>query len=68
MRRPLLRPAAIRRSGRPVGGVGRSETTAAELIAVVAARVRLRDLTIEEPEIEDIVYGIYGGADPGRAR
>jgi ABC-2 type transport system ATP-binding protein len=46
----------------------RSETTAAELIATVAARVRLRDLTIEEPEIEDIVRRIYGGADPGRAR
>ena len=46
----------------------RSKTTAAELIAAVAARVRLRDLTIEEPEIEDIVRRIYGGADPGRAR
>ena len=46
----------------------RSETTAAALIAAVAARVRLRDLTIEEPEIEDIVRRIYGGADPGRAR
>jgi ABC-2 type transport system ATP-binding protein len=46
----------------------RSETTAAELIAAVAARVRLRDLTIEEPEIEDIVRRIYGGADPGRAQ
>jgi ABC-2 type transport system ATP-binding protein len=37
----------------------RSETTAAELISAVAARYRLRDLTIEEPEIETIVRRIY---------
>jgi len=37
----------------------RNETTAAELIAEVAARYRLRDLTIEEPAIEDIVRHIY---------
>jgi len=47
----------------------RADTTAAELIAAVAARVRLRDLTIEEPAIEDVVRRIYGGepvqAPPG---
>jgi ABC-2 type transport system ATP-binding protein len=37
----------------------RGETTAAELIAEVAARYRLEDLTIEEPAIEDIVRHIY---------
>jgi ABC-2 type transport system ATP-binding protein len=37
----------------------RSETTAAQVIAEVAAAARLRDLTIEEPAIEDIVRGIY---------
>lgn len=37
----------------------RSETTAAQVIADVAATARLRDLTIEEPAIEDIVRGIY---------
>jgi ABC-2 type transport system ATP-binding protein len=37
----------------------RSETTAAQVIASVAASARLRDLTIEEPAIEDIVRGIY---------
>ncbi|MHB8577098.1 MAG: ABC transporter ATP-binding protein [Dehalococcoidia bacterium] len=37
----------------------RADTTAAEVVAAVAARVRLRDLTIEEPEIEDIVRDIY---------
>ena len=37
----------------------RSETTAAQVIASVAACARLRDLTIEEPAIEDIVRGIY---------
>jgi ABC-2 type transport system ATP-binding protein len=37
----------------------RTETTAAELIAAVAARYRLHDLTIEEPEIESIIRRIY---------
>ncbi|MDQ3811367.1 MAG: ATP-binding cassette domain-containing protein [Chloroflexota bacterium] len=37
----------------------RSEVTAAELIAGVAARYRLHDLTIEEPEIETIIRHIY---------
>ncbi|MBI3973617.1 MAG: ATP-binding cassette domain-containing protein [Chloroflexi bacterium] len=37
----------------------RADTTAAELIAHVAARYRLRDLTIEEPEIEAIIRRIY---------
>jgi ABC-2 type transport system ATP-binding protein len=35
------------------------ETTAAELIAAVSARYRIRDLTIEQPEIESIVRHIY---------
>ena len=37
----------------------RLDTTAAELIADVAGRYRLRDLTIEEPDIESIVRRIY---------
>jgi ABC-2 type transport system ATP-binding protein len=37
----------------------RAEVTASELIAIVAARYRLQDLTIEEPEIEGIVRRIY---------
>jgi ABC-2 type transport system ATP-binding protein len=37
----------------------REATTAAALIADVAARYRIRDLTVEEPEIEGIVRGIY---------
>jgi len=37
----------------------RLDTTAAELIAEVAARYRLQDLTIEEPDIESIVRRIY---------
>ena len=37
----------------------RLETTAAELIADVAARYPLHDLTIEEPDIETIVRRIY---------
>ena len=37
----------------------REEITAAELIAGVSARYRIRDLTVEEPEIEAIVRDIY---------
>jgi len=37
----------------------RNDITAAELIASVAARYPLHDLTIEEPEIETIVRHIY---------
>ncbi len=44
----------------------RAEVSAAELIAAVTARYRIRDLSIEEPEIEDIVRRIYeeGVLDP----
>ncbi|MCA1644145.1 MAG: ATP-binding cassette domain-containing protein [Chloroflexi bacterium] len=46
----------------------RLETTAAELIAEVAARYQLHDLTIEEPDIESIVRRIYlEGLDPSQA-
>ena len=37
----------------------RDVTTAAQLTAEVASRFRLRDLSIEEPDIEDIVRKIY---------
>ena len=37
----------------------RTDISAADLIAAVAARYRLQDLTIEEPEIEEIIRGIY---------
>ena len=37
----------------------RDATTAAALIADVSARYPVRDLTVEEPEIEAIVRGIY---------
>jgi ABC-2 type transport system ATP-binding protein len=37
----------------------RDATTAAELVAQVAARYELRDLAVEEPAIEDIVRRIY---------
>jgi len=46
---------------------GRSDTTAAEVVSAVAASARLRDLTIEEPAIEDIVRQIYEhGVEPKR--
>jgi ABC-2 type transport system ATP-binding protein len=37
----------------------RTETTAAQLIGVVAARYAVHDVRIEEPEIEDIVRRVY---------
>jgi ABC-2 type transport system ATP-binding protein len=45
----------------------RIEVTAAQLIAAVADRYALHDLTIEEPDIETIVRRIYerGLGDPG---
>ncbi len=35
------------------------ETTAAAVLAAVSARVEVRDLTIEEPDVEDVVRRIY---------
>jgi ABC-2 type transport system ATP-binding protein len=37
----------------------RDETTAAEVIAAVAKLAPIRDLTIEEPDIEDVIRRIY---------
>jgi len=37
----------------------REEITAAALVAAVSARYHIRDLTIEEPEIESIVRRLY---------
>ena len=34
-------------------------TTAAEVLAAVSARAAVRDLAIEEPDIEDVVRRIY---------
>ncbi|MBA2324564.1 MAG: DUF4162 domain-containing protein, partial [Pseudonocardiales bacterium] len=38
-----------------------SSTSAAELIAWVAARVPLRDVAVAEPSIEDLVRTLYAG-------
>ena len=45
----------------------RERTSAAKLTAQVAAQAALRDLTVEEPEIEDVVRRIYG-SPPGAVR
>ena len=37
----------------------RAQTTAAELVAAVAAEAQLVDLSVEEPEVEEIVRRIY---------
>ena len=39
----------------------RNAISAADLIARVAARYRVRDLTLEEPEIEEIIRRVYEG-------
>jgi viologen exporter family transport system ATP-binding protein len=56
-----IRPAAQVRADGPRRWLRfrRDEISAAELIAVVSARYRIRDLTIEEPEIEGIIRRIY---------
>ena len=41
----------------------RDEATAAEAISAVTSRYRIRDLTLEEPEIEGIVRRIYEGSE-----
>jgi ABC-2 type transport system ATP-binding protein len=45
----------------------RGETTAAAVVGAIAETGRLRDLTIEEPAIEDIVRRIYEGEHVGEA-
>jgi ABC-2 type transport system ATP-binding protein len=42
----------------------RDETTAAAVIAAVSAQVAVRDLTVEEPRIEDIIRRIYDANGP----
>ena len=39
----------------------RAETSAARLVVEVAARARIVDITVEEPDIEDVVRRIYAG-------
>lgn len=40
-------------------------TTAAAVLAAVTERAQVRDLTIEEPDIEDVVRRIYAASRPG---
>ena len=42
----------------------RDEVTAAAILERVAAQAAVRDLSVEEPAIEDIVRAIYRGEDP----
>ncbi len=45
----------------------RRETTAAAVVAGIAAATALEDLSIEEPEIEALVREVYATQPPGRA-
>jgi ABC-2 type transport system ATP-binding protein len=38
----------------------RNRMTASELIALLSGQVRIRDLSVQEPDIEDVVERIYG--------
>jgi ABC-2 type transport system ATP-binding protein len=40
------------------------QTTAAKVLAAVAEQAEVRDLTVEEPDIEDVVRRIYAAARP----
>ena len=52
--------AVVRHEGRRIWlRFNRTTTTAAALIADLAAHYRIRDLTVEEPEIEGVVREIY---------
>ena len=42
----------------------RTETTAAQIVAAVSGQARLVDLTIEEPDIEDVIRRIYARESP----
>lgn len=39
-------------------------TTAAALVAAISSQAAIRDLTVEEPAIEEVVRQIYGGGEP----
>lgn len=58
---PLVEGAELLRREGPRAWLrfDRERVTAAGLIAAVAARCPVRDLTVEEPEIEDVVRRIY---------
>jgi len=45
----------------------RGETTAAAVVAGIAAATALEDLSVEEPEIEDLVREVYGRLPPDAA-
>jgi ABC-2 type transport system ATP-binding protein len=59
--RPSLPQAELVRQEGPRAWLrfDRQHVTAAELISAAAAHYPIRDLTVEEPEIESIVRGIY---------
>ncbi|MEL6984728.1 MAG: methionine ABC transporter ATP-binding protein, partial [Actinomycetota bacterium] len=40
-------------------------TSAAQVIAEVTARASVRDLTIEEPDIEDLIRTVYASVEQG---
>ncbi|HEX2850714.1 MAG TPA: ATP-binding cassette domain-containing protein [Acidimicrobiales bacterium] len=42
---------------------GRADTTASEVIDAVVRQARIRDLTVEEPDIDDVVTRIYTAGD-----
>ena len=44
------------------------DMSAAELIAELSGQVKIRDLSLEEPDIEDIIKTIYHSGEIGKCR
>jgi ABC-2 type transport system ATP-binding protein len=44
----------------------RAAATAADIVAAVSASWDVRDLTVEEPDIDEIIHHIYSETIPGR--
>ena len=60
-------PAAVGGGGRAAPAPRRSPAAPAAAVAAVSARTELRDLTIAEPDIEDVVARLYRRAAAARS-
>jgi ABC-2 type transport system ATP-binding protein len=66
---PIALPGVAQESTSPDGrlvtfSLDGSATTAGELVATLAASVPLRDISVTEPEIEDVIARLYAATAP----
>ena len=66
---PVMLPGVTRESSSADGrlvtfSLDGSATTAGELVATLAASVPLRDISVAEPEIEDVIARLYAATPP----